>query len=357
MVTRYARIGRGALPRVLDAWNAAHEVFAPAVRDGVSGFHPLASGAEARPAPWLTSIPVKELFFPRSECLYRYRHGPGGALEFEETARSPGRPRVVFGVRPCDARALALLDRVFRHTDAPDPHYCARREGTALVGVACAEPRSVCFCTSVGGGPFGEEGLDALLVEAGGGYVARLLTPRGEALFADAPEEPRERAEALIAEARARAEAVMPERLPPGGLKGRLEAGFDDAVWDRIHEACIGCGVCAFLCPTCHCFDLTHEADPRSAAGDEGRCVRGWDTCQFPLFTRQASGRNPRPTGRERVRQRLMHKFRYFVDSHGEAACVGCGRCIACCPSSCDIRDALAAVRASTGPGRPGVEG
>jgi ferredoxin len=65
----------------------------------------------------------------------------------------------------------------------------------------------------------------------------------------------------------------------------------------------------------------------------------------FPLFTRQASGVNPRPSGKERMRQRLMHKFRYFVENYGDAACVGCGRCIANCPTACDIRDSIAGIQ------------
>jgi len=342
-VRKYARIERDALPSHLDAWIERYGVFAPMMRDGVRRFGVLSAGSDAQPGPWLTKVPVKEMFLPQTECLYRYRRGTNGGLEIE-TPQDPARLRLIFGVRPCDARALTLLDHVFRSTDRPDPYYCARRESTILVGIGCSEPRSVCFCTSVGGSPFGEEGLDVLLVETGGDYVAKALTLKGEALIAEMPEAAPEDTETLIAEARRHAEASMGDAVLTAGLKERLDSGFDAPLWDRIHEPCIGCGVCAFLCPTCHCFDLAHEADTRSVAGDAGRCVRGWDTCMFSLFTRQASGVNPRPSGKERMRQRLMHKFRYFVENYGEAACVGCGRCIANCPTACDIRETIARI-------------
>jgi predicted aldo/keto reductase-like oxidoreductase len=61
----------------------------------------------------------------------------------------------------------------------------------------------------------------------------------------------------------------------------------------------------------------------------------------FPLFTLHASGHNPRVSGKERMRQRIMHKFNYFNTKNGQIACVGCGRCIRECPVNLDIREIL----------------
>ena len=57
----------------------------------------------------------------------------------------------------------------------------------------------------------------------------------------------------------------------------------------------------------------------------------------YPAFTLEASGHNPKPTGKERMRQRIMHKFNYFVETYDEIACVGCGRCLRNCPACMDI--------------------
>ncbi len=72
-----------------------------------------------------------------------------------------------------------------------------------------------------------------------------------------------------------------------------------------------------------------------------GERVRAWDSCMYSTFTLHASGHNPRPTPKERWRQRLMHKFRYAVENYGRFFCVGCGRCIRSCPVSMDLRVVL----------------
>ena len=44
---------------------------------------------------------------------------------------------------------------------------------------------------------------------------------------------------------------------------------------------------------------------------------------------------------KERFRQRVMHKFNYFVDTNDCVACVGCGRCVENCPVNLDVRQVL----------------
>ena len=97
----------------------------------------------------------------------------------------------------------------------------------------------------------------------------------------------------------------------------------------------MGCGACAFVCPTCDCFDIVDEGD---RAGGERRA--DWDSCGFALFTLHASGHNPRDTGpalppadHAQV-QVLPRKF-------GMIACVGCGRCIRACPVDMNISQCL----------------
>ena len=337
MATTCTTVTHAALPDLLDRWIAHAEVFAPVSRDGVCRFERLARGKDARLDSWLTKIPLKEMFLPSGECLYTYSRAADGNLVVE-AADAPENSRIVFGVRPCDARSLALLDKVFLTGATADPNFRARRENTVLVGIACTEPRSTCFCTAVGASPFEERYLDALLLETADGFIVRMVTEKGKALFQDMPEAPAPAPE-RFAEAKTRAEAAMPGPLPLDVIRENLDTSAHHPFWDRIHEPCFGCGVCAFVCPACHCFDLTHLA---GAGESSGRCIRSWDACMFPLFTQQASGENPRPTNKERMRQRMMHKFNYFVKTHGLAGCVGCGRCITECPASIDIRDAVA---------------
>jgi len=108
---------------------------------------------------------------------------------------------------------------------------------------------------------------------------------------------------------------------------------FENPIWATIHGKCLACGTCTWMCPTCHCFDISDEVK-----GNDGVRIRSWDSCMFPLFTKETSGHNPRTSQKERWRQRVMHKFKYYVDNFNAIACVGCGRCVMSCPVNLDIR-------------------
>ena len=98
-------------------------------------------------------------------------------------------------------------------------------------------------------------------------------------------------------------------KIPP-----KIKGMFDSMLWDEESMSCIRCGICTYLCPTCHCFDIADELI--SSSPIKGKRIRTWDTCQFPDFTMHSSGHNPRPDKASRLRQRIMHKFQYFVEIH-----------------------------------------
>jgi sulfhydrogenase subunit beta (sulfur reductase) len=314
-----------------------HRVFAPVRRNDLVSFEPLDSGEEADLGAGNSDVPPKQVFFPRSETLFTYEGGEVTAVPMEEESR------VIFGIRPCDAASLVVLDQVFNSADSQDPYYARRRENTAVIGLGCDRPVSTCFCTAVGGGPFAVEGLDLLLTDLGDRYLVEAVTERGQALAEGNPllREAVEADERLKAEIVARAEQAV-SGPSTKGLKAKLDVMYDDPFWAEVHQKCLGCATCTYLCPTCHCFDIGDESEQ-----GRGRRVRNWDSCQFPLFTLHASGHNPRPSGQERMRQRVMHKFRYFVDNFEMVACVGCGRCVGKCPVNLDIREVIEAIEAS----------
>jgi len=295
-----------------------------------AGEKPLIEFANAKNAP-------KNFLFPRTETLLKFtRTGKGMVIAGDQ---EDGGETLLFGVRPCDARSFTLLDMLFDQEKYRDPYYLDRRGKTTVVALGCVRPPyTTCFCTSVGGAPLSSEGVDILLTDLGETYLAEFLTPKGESLreaFGGTPAgEAEEKQKETIA---TKAADQISSRIPAREIKPILDTHFEDPFWNTLHQKCLACGTCTYLCPTCHCFDISDEVKRA-----DGIRIRNWDSCMFPMFTKETSGHNPRPSQKERWRQRVMHKFRYYVDNFGAIACVGCGRCVMACPVNLDIRKVVA---------------
>ena len=67
---------------------------------------------------------------------------------------------------------------------------------------------------------------------------------------------------------------------------------------------------------------------------------RQWDSC-FSDQHSYCAGQVVRATTEQRYRQWLSHKFASWQQQFGEFGCVGCGRCISCCPAGIDIIEVL----------------
>ncbi|MEA3485884.1 MAG: 4Fe-4S dicluster domain-containing protein [Candidatus Aerophobetes bacterium] len=324
------KISKKDMNRFIQSLLSDYTVYAPVNIDGVFCFSPVTNFQGIDPDYQNSKKPPKEIFFPQSETMFEYEKGKVKSAEKVE------KKRILLGIRPCDAKANLLLDNVFAGKDYKDPYYINKRENTIIIGLGCNEPLSTCFCTSFDSGPFSKDGLDILLIDIGNEYIVDVITDKGREIltdkFVEAPEEELKLAEKIKGEAEERIESEVKIE----GIKEKLDTMVEDSFWDKLSDRCLGCAVCSYLCPTCHCFDIADEVKD-----SQGKRVRNWDSCMFPLFTLQASGHNPRPTGKERMRQRVMHKFNYFIENYKRAACVGCGRCIINCPVNIDIREVL----------------
>ena len=342
-----------SLKRIFDAAAGERRVVVPTLEERtgeyvLSEYVPDSSngGGSGSPGPGpdyvTTRLGAKGLFFPQSEVLCRYENG----VLVEETL--PDEKILLFGIRPCDARGIAELDEVFAASNSrfEDPYYLKRRENSVVVSLACmgqATPGRTCFCTSVGGDPGGTEGSDVVAYDLGDRYLMTAVTEKGGD-FLESHSETLEKADdkeldraAEAAETALEAARKSMETIDLESIKERLDEAFDSEAWKEITERCIGCGACTYLCPTCHCFDITDEDNGHG----RGRRLRTWDSCQYPQFTLHASGHNPRSEKTPRMRQRVMHKFSYTVENSGKIYCVGCGRCVAHCPVNLDIREVL----------------
>ncbi|MHC1585289.1 MAG: 4Fe-4S dicluster domain-containing protein [Candidatus Syntropharchaeia archaeon] len=308
-----------------------YKVFVPQKSDDIVTFGELDGEIKMDKKP---VVPPKKILFPQTDPLFRYRTEDGIEIEPEIDTEE----KVIFGVRPCDARSFVILDSLFKK-DYEDPYYIKRREKTILIGLTCTAPWVNCFCTSVGGSPSSKEGLDVLFTDLGDRYYVEAVTERGKKLLdsdllKEAGKEDENEKEAI----HRKAEELIRRKMDEEGIK-RLETAFESKIWEEIARKCIKCGICTYLCPTCHCFDIQDEARETS-----GRRVRIWDSCMFPEYSLEASGHNPRPTRAYRMRNRVFHKFKWYPENFGVVACVGCGRCIDKCPVNIDIIDIMSRV-------------
>ncbi len=332
------RIGAEALEELLRGIEGAQVVFPDG--SGRRGVYaklspgrrlPREAGDHTKP-----SMPPKGLVHPENETLLTYELSPEGGVRVD-VAEPAVKRMILFGTPPCDTASIAVLDAALL-ADPAEPVYSVRRRGFGVMGMACSRAGRWCFCTSVGLSPRATNGADLMVYPDGQYFVVQRVTDglddvwrrieaAGEMVDGDELERVAGRFAPEVYNFVFDAERVV----------GALEERFSDPYWSELSEGCVSCGICTYLCPTCHCFDIV------DAPADElrGRRVRTWDTCQFAEFTGETSAHNPRRERSARQRQRILHKFLYFWQSHKMLMCTGCGRCIRYCPVDINIAEAV----------------
>ena len=281
----------------------------------------------------------KSAFFPQTENMMKFKTEDGNlqVIDVREklSEKIEERPFVMFGVKACDYKAIEVLDKVFL-AEPVDTYYQLRREAATIVTLACARPEESCFCKAFGidaTAPLGD--VTTWMDEAYLYWQAN--TEKGEALTAAVQVLLEEGGEAEVAAQKEATTAII-DKLPYSNLNlerfkpENLNELFNEAEWEEMSEACLGCGTCTFVCPTCQCFDI------RDIKTKEGVLrYRCWDSCMYSDFTLMAHG-NSRNTQMQRFRQRFMHKLVYYPSQNdGMYSCVGCGRCVNKCPQNLNI--------------------
>lgn len=317
------------------------QVYAPVKKGKRVYYNQIQSFGEMDTDCRLPVLSPKSLLFPPVETVFTYERKQVG-VDMIPAQVETFPERVVFGVRPCDARGLSILRQTFVQ-EPVDQLFEARFNKTTLIGLSCATADEACFCGNKAGDTTGSDILLTKIAHSkpitgsasNGDYLAEIITEKGQRLMerhADLFETPLELPDkaAFVATVRGLDDSHI------GDDSKRLKALFDSPVFEQQSLACIGCGTCTYVCPVCGCFDMQDET-----RGTKGRRVRCWDSCGFSCFTVHTSGHNPRETQGQRWRQRIMHKFSYMPESNHVVGCVGCGRCIRSCPANLDLATLL----------------
>ena len=275
---------------------------------------------------------VKNTVFPKIETLFKYNTVSENGVDIEDVDLSKIQDLVVWGVHPCDASSFGILKSIFMW-DIDDEFFKQRLNKLTIVGLSCFKCDENCFCTSVGLNPGSTEGSDILLSPLkDGNFFVEIITEKGKEVIVKNAE----LFDSVGNEQKDSNLANVEKKFDRADVTKNLPALFDDRFWIKNSLRCIGCGACAYVCPTCACFDIQDVSK-----GKQGKRIRCWDSCGIELFTKHTSGHNPREYQSQRWRQRIMHKFSYMPERNNSLGCIGCGRCSRACPVDMNILEQL----------------
>jgi ferredoxin len=294
-------IAKTEILKVLESWACDHEILAPSLKPSgdciFDTFDPPTFTMEYRKP----SMPPKSSCLPHSETLFEVKDG-----SFNPVLRhSKG---MLFGIRSCDLMGLRQ-SRSFFARDMEDPFFACRAGDTLIVVHACSWPQNEsCFCTTVHSGPYATAGFDIQLFDMGMDFLVEYGSEVGMEMIASSPfrdfdvDDAKERLE--------RVKHMAYNSIPivdevTEAMEMLRTGGANDNVWEHLGRKCISCGGCVYVCPSCTCFNISDRLESEG----KGERIRAWDACLYEGFTREASGRNPRPTLASRLRRRHEHKL------------------------------------------------
>jgi len=317
------------------------------------------TSADDLPAGWGVDVGPGHYRLRRrdDDALFGHSAGPQSWKQFLHPARQrlwssdpntepEETPHYAFiGVRGCDLAAMSTLNGVLGAGTHPDQGFVGRLRQIFVVAVNCTEPGGLCFCASMGTGPQVGPGYDLALTERidddGRRYIVDVGSAEGGNVLAALPHCAADPGE--IDSARtdiAEAANQMGRQMPAVDHRDLLIRSRESPRWDDVASRCLTCGNCTMVCPTCFCTSVEDVSD---LSGQNAERWMHWASC-FELdftFVHEGPVRQSAPS---RYRHWLTHKLGTWHDQFGSSGCVGCGRCIAWCPTGIDITEEMNAL-------------
>jgi sulfhydrogenase subunit beta (sulfur reductase) len=277
-----------------------------------------------------TIIPPKKIMVPSSFNMFHFSE-----KGYQEDL-SHITDRILFGIHPCDIHGLLTLDKLFVQA-YPDPYYLEARKRTLILGLSCW-PDEFCLCKSTHTDII-DEGYDLFFTDLEHCFLVWIGSSRGDDLVRLSPDFFDEKLtdkdiQTYIKWQEDRDNAFRTEinftRLPDL-MELKTKASF----WEEAGTACLACGSCSMVCPTCNCYNVV---DKQFLGKRPGKRIRFWDSCTLPEYSEVAGGENFREHKSQRLRLWYTHKLQAYVSKYGRPSCVGCGRCLVTCPVGIHVK-------------------
>jgi len=238
--------------------------------------------------------------------------------------------RILFGIHSCDIHGLLILDKLFIQ-EYPDPYYLGAREKTLLLGLSCW-PDEYCFCKSTHTHII-EEGYDLFFTDLEKYFLVWIGSSQGDDLIRFMPDifdgNLTDTDIQTYIHWQIERDKAFKTEINFIAMPDLMELKYQDPLWEKVGAACLACGSCTMVCPTCNCYNVV---DKQFLGSKPGERIRHWDSCTLPEYSEVAGGENFREKKSDRLKLWYTHKLQAYVSKYGKFSCVGCGRCLVTCP-------------------------
>jgi len=277
-----------------------------------------------------TIIPPKKIMVPSLFNMFDFT-AKGYKEDLSHVA-----DRILFGIHPCDIHGLLILDKLFLQA-YPDPYYIEPRKKTLILGLSCL-PDKHCFCKSTHTDII-EEGYDLFFTDLETYFLVWIGSSRGGDLIRLAPDvfddKLTEKDIQTYTKWQEKRDKMFQTTVNFTRMPDLMELNSKAPFWEEVGEACLACGSCTMVCPTCNCYNVV---DKLFLGNKPGKRLRHWDSCTLPEYSQVAGGENFREHKSQRLRLWYTHKLQAYVSKYGKPSCVGCGRCLVTCPVEIHVK-------------------
>ncbi len=263
-------------------------------------------------------LPAKQYFLPPQEEIFRFD-------KKNKKLFSPDYNKniLIICYHLGQLEAMTQLDEIMEKPQ-PDFFYSRRRQKSVLIGI---------IDHSVEIAPGGDLILEKINSQQ---YQVLVVTDKGRKLSKN--KFFKETTKPTIKKYSAKKNDLKEMLLDSELLAEAVAWSVDHKIWDELAKKCLGCGICTYVCPLCHCFSIEDQVSL-----DNEKCLRcrQWDACTLPGFAQIAGGHNFHKTIKERYYNWFYHKFVRAYKEYGKSQCVACGNCKKYCPAGIDIGEVL----------------